>query len=66
MLRDEELKDDLSYDLRTSVQAAAYTIYLEMTPSNKKAITPREFHDKFVDNWEIFANMEIKERFPNE
>ncbi len=62
MLRDEELKDDLSFDQRVSIQAAAYTVYLQLTPSNKKPITPREFHNEFIDNWEIFANMECKER----
>lgn len=61
MYRDDELRDEILFDQRVSIQAAAYTIYLQLTPSNKKPLTPREFHDVFVDNWEIFGNMETKE-----
>lgn len=61
MYRDDELRDEILFDQRVSIQAAAYTIYLQLTPSNKKLLTPREFHDVFVDNWEIFGNMESKE-----
>lgn len=61
MYRDDELRDEILFDQRVSIQAAAYTIYLQLTPSNKKPLTPREFHDVFVDNWEIFGNMESKE-----
>ena len=62
MYRDDELRDDILFEQRVSIQAAAYTIYLELTPNNKKTLTPREFRDKFIDNWEIFGNMEIKEK----
>ncbi|MDD6060526.1 MAG: hypothetical protein PUB97_09130 [Ruminococcus sp.] len=62
MYRDEELRDDILFDQRVSIQAAAYTIYLELTPNNKKPLTPREFRDKFIDNREIFGNMENKEK----
>lgn len=62
MYRDDELRDDILFDQRVSIQAAAYTIYLELTPNNKKPLTPREFRDKFIDNWEIFGNMENKEK----
>lgn len=61
MYRDDELRDEILFDQRVSIQAAAYTIYLQLTPSNKKPLTPREFHDVFVDNWEIFGNIESKE-----
>ena len=62
MYRDDELRDEIMFDQRVSIQAAAYTIYLQLTPSNKKPLTPREFRDKFIDNWEIFGNMEDKDR----
>lgn len=62
MYRDEKLRDDILFDQRVSIQAAAYTIYLELTSNNKKPLTPREFRDKFIDNWEIFGNMENKEK----
>lgn len=62
MYRDDELRDDILFDQRVSIQAAAYTIYLQIIPSNKKSLTPREFRDKFIDNWEIFGNMENKEQ----
>ncbi len=62
MYRDDELHDDILFDQRISIQAAAYTIYFQLTPNNKKPITPREFHDRFIDNWEIFANMECQEK----
>ncbi|GEM_PF-5831261 len=58
MYRDDELRDDIIFDQRVSIQAAAYTIYLQLTPNNKKPLTPREFQEKFIDNWEIFGNME--------
>ena len=43
MYRDDELRDDILFEQRVSIQAAAYTIYLELTPNNKKPLTPREF-----------------------
>lgn len=49
------MRDDILFEQRVSIQAAAYTIYLELTPNNKKPLTPREFQDKFIDNWEIFG-----------
>ncbi len=58
MYRDDELRDEIIFDQRVSIQAAAYTIYLQLTPNNKKPLTPREFQEKFIDNWEIFGNME--------
>lgn len=61
MYRDDELVEKLSFDQRVSIQATAYTIYLQLTPNNKKPITPREFRELFIDNWEIFSNMENKE-----
>lgn len=61
MYRDEELREDILFEQRVSIQAAAYTIYLQLIPSNKKSLTPREFRNSFIDNWEIFGNMENKE-----
>lgn len=58
MYRDDELRDEIIFDQRVSIQAAAYTIYLQLTPNNKKPLTPREFREKFIDNWEILGNME--------
>ncbi len=58
MYRDDELRDEIIFDQRVSIQAAAYTIYLQLTPNNQKPLTPREFQEKFIDNWEIFGNME--------
>ena len=58
MYKDDELRNDIIFDQRVSIQAAAYTIYLQLTPNNKKPLTPREFQEKFIDNWEIFGNME--------
>ncbi len=58
MYREEDLRDDILFDQRVSIQAAAYTIYQQLTPANKKPLTPREFRNLFVDNWDIFGNME--------
>ena len=62
MYRDDELRNKILFDERVCIQAAAYTIYLQLTPNNKKPLTPREFRDKFIDNWEIFANIENREQ----
>lgn len=61
MVRDEELRNDIQFEQRVSIQAAAYTLYQELAPNSKKLLTQREFREKFIDNWEIFANMESKE-----
>ncbi len=58
MYREEDLCDDVVFEQRTSIQAAAYTIYLQLTPNSKKPLTPREFHALFVNNWEIFGEIE--------
>lgn len=57
---EQELLEEIVYQDRVSVQAAAYTIYVQMTPNNKKPISPREFHREFVDNWEMFNKIENK------
>ena len=62
MYRDDEFRNKILFDERVCIQAAAYTIYLQLTPNNKKPLTPREFRDKFIDNWEIFANIENREQ----
>lgn len=48
--RDDELRDDILFEQRVSIQTVAYTIYLEVTPNNKKPLTPRVFRDKYIDN----------------
>ena len=58
MYRDDDLTEKLSFDQRVSIQAAAYTMYLQLTPDNKKPITARQFHELFVDNWNIIATFE--------
>ena len=55
--RDEEIIDGLALEQRVCIQAAAYTIYVELL-GNKKALTPREYHQKFTDNWSSFMNVE--------
>ncbi len=59
--RDEEMINILVDNQRINIQAAAYTAYVEMTPSNKKPISQREFHQKFNDNWKIFRDLEGEE-----
>lgn len=56
--RDQNVIDQLSFDQRVSTQSAAYTIYVALTPSNKKPVSQREFHNLFRDNWEAFARLE--------
>lgn len=55
---DEDIIDVIVDNQRINIQAAAYTIYLAMTPNNKKPISQREFHQKFNDNWKIFQDIE--------
>lgn len=59
MYHDDEMVKELSFDQRVSIQAAAYTAYVELNP--KKALTQREFHEKFKDNWNTFAMIELEE-----
>lgn len=56
----EEMIDVITSEHRASIQSAAYTIYVELTPNNKKPISQREFHQKFRDNWEFFMKLEIE------
>lgn len=58
---DREMVSQIVENERASVQAAAYTIYLQIKPSNKKTITQREFHKEFTDNWETFMKIELEE-----
>lgn len=60
MYREEDLRDDVVFEQRASIQAAAYTIYLQLAPNTKNPLTPREFHALFANNWEIFADIENK------
>lgn len=56
-----EMLSQIIQDERASVQAAAYTIYLQIKPNNKKTLTAREFHREFTDNWETFMKIELEE-----
>jgi hypothetical protein len=64
--RDEEIVDEIVYeivtDLHVSIQAAAYTAYVQLTPNNKKPVSQREFHQIFKDNWQAFYSLEIEEK----
>lgn len=55
--RDEEKLDSIAVDQRVCIQAAAYTAYVELL-GNKKPLSPREFHQKFTDNWTSFMDIE--------
>ncbi|GAB2828810.1 hypothetical protein GCM10027176_36260 [Actinoallomurus bryophytorum] len=57
-LKDEEVVNQLSFDHRVSILAAVYTAYVELTPSNKKPVSQREFFQRYKDNWNAFANIE--------
>lgn len=56
-----EIVSQIVENERASVQAAAYIIYMQIKPNNKKAMTPREFHKEFTDNWETFMKIELEE-----
>lgn len=58
-LSDEEMVQTIIQNERASVQAAAYTIYFESTKG--KPLSPREFHVKFADNWEVFMKLELEQ-----
>lgn len=55
---DEDLIEVLQFEYRVSIQAAAYTVYEQLTPSNKKPVSQRAFHNLFRDNWQLFSNFE--------
>jgi hypothetical protein len=59
----EEMLDIIVSDERASIQAAAYTIYSELVKT--KPISQREFHQKFIDNWDFFRNT-IEAEYKNE
>ena len=50
------LLKEMTDEIRATVQAAAYAIYFELTPDNKKPLSPREFHLRYRDNWEFYMN----------
>ncbi len=55
--RDEDfIMEQFDYT-NVEILAAAYTIYCEMTPSNKKPISQRDFFEKYNDNWHMFCNI---------
>lgn len=59
--KDEEFLQNIQFDQHVSIQAAVYAAYVELTPSNKKPISQREFHGLFRDNWQVFAALEEEE-----
>ena len=56
--KDVDIIDVIVSNQRINIQAAAYTIYAQIMPNNKKPISQREFHEKFSDNWKIFEDLE--------
>ncbi len=56
--RDKDIVEVIVNNQRINIQAAAYTLYNELLPNNKKPISQREFATKFHDNWRIFENIE--------
>lgn len=58
--RDKELIGIILHDQIVSIQAAAYTAYVQLTPNNKKPVSQREFHQIFKDNWRAFNSLEIE------
>lgn len=58
--RDEEIVEIIVTELRVSIQAPAYTAYVQLTPNNKKHVPQREFHQIFKDNWQAFCSLEIE------
>lgn len=58
---EQEMMNNIISDNRVCAQAAAYTIYMSLI-SNKKGMTPRDFHKEYVDNWQTFMNLEIEEQ----
>lgn len=61
MYRDDELRDEIVFEQRVCIQAAAFTLYQQLLPKDQKQLTRREFHERFVEEWEFFANMEKAE-----
>lgn len=59
--KDEKMVDLIVTDQRISIQTASYLLYRELTPNNKKHMSPSEFHKEFKQNWLIFAQMEKDE-----
>lgn len=54
------ISEDIAHihdDIRASVMAAAYMLYIETKPDNQ--LTHREFQRRFIDNWEVFANLDL-------
>lgn len=59
--QNRELAKVIGPEIRASTQAAAYLIYTQLKPANKKAMTYQEFHQEFIKNWESFATIEIED-----
>ena len=55
--RREQMVGDIIFEQRTSILAAAYTVYMQLTSNNKKPISQRQFHREFNDNWDAFSNL---------
>lgn len=61
MIREMEKLDDMAVDQRVCIQAATYTAYSELMGA-KKPLSPREFHQRFTDNWIVFMDLEREEQ----
>lgn len=59
--REKEIFNTVISEQRVSAQAAAYTVYLQLTPKGKKTLSPKEFHRVFTDNWQAFRVLEDEE-----
>lgn len=59
--RDREIIETILFEQRISIQTAAYTVYEQLTPNNKKPISQREFHRAFKDSWQAFLDLENEE-----
>lgn len=58
-LSEEQMIEQIVENERASVQAAAYLLYTELIKG--KPMSAKEFHVKFVENWEVFMGIEQRE-----
>lgn len=58
--RDEEVIGQVVRDQHVTSVAAAYTVYVELTPGNKKPMSQRDFYQRFRDNWDAFLKIEAE------
>jgi hypothetical protein len=58
--REEEVMRQVSLDHRVTALSAAYTLYVEITPGNKKPLSQRDFYRLYRDNWDVFYKLEAE------